>query len=94
MSEILFLHVSMTWLNVGPYLHFHMISLQLFVYLQFQFPLKTLIPDQKNIIWNSKEGFTIRSPSILDTGLFYCETTVNGVTHKQDFIVYRPGEDV
>lgn len=73
---------------------FHMISLQLFVSLQVKYLLKTVIPDQKNIIWNSKEGFTIRSPTVYETGLFNCVTTVNGVTYRRDFIVFRPGEDV
>ncbi|XP_012671579.2 vascular endothelial growth factor receptor 1 isoform X1 [Clupea harengus] len=58
--------------------------------VKFQAPVQTLVPDQKDIIWNSKEGFTIRSPSIVHTGMFYCEATLNGVKHKQHFLVYRP----
>ncbi|XP_041922906.1 vascular endothelial growth factor receptor 1 isoform X1 [Alosa sapidissima] len=58
--------------------------------VKFQVPPQTLNPDQKDIIWNSKEGFTLRSPSIMHTGLFYCETTVNGMKHKQHFYVFRP----
>uniref|UniRef100_A0AAR2IQQ1 receptor protein-tyrosine kinase n=1 Tax=Pygocentrus nattereri TaxID=42514 RepID=A0AAR2IQQ1_PYGNA len=34
-----------------------------------------------NIIWNSRRGFVIRSPTYFYVGLFYCETVINGVTY-------------
>ncbi|KAL2085201.1 hypothetical protein ACEWY4_018521 [Coilia grayii] len=57
--------------------------------VRVQPPRQTLIPDQKDILWDSKEGFTIRSPTVLDTGMFYCETTADGTKHTQYFLVHR-----
>uniref|UniRef100_A0AAY4ANM1 receptor protein-tyrosine kinase n=1 Tax=Denticeps clupeoides TaxID=299321 RepID=A0AAY4ANM1_9TELE len=57
-------------------------------------PIQTLIPDQKNIIWNSRQGFIIRSPSIVHTGLFSCEIKVNGVKHLQHYITHRPVNEI
>uniref|UniRef100_A0A7N6FJN6 receptor protein-tyrosine kinase n=1 Tax=Anabas testudineus TaxID=64144 RepID=A0A7N6FJN6_ANATE len=42
----------------------------------------SLSPDQRNIIWDSKQGFIIRSPTFYYIGLFYCQTITDGVTHK------------
>uniref|UniRef100_A0A8D0CQA1 receptor protein-tyrosine kinase n=1 Tax=Sander lucioperca TaxID=283035 RepID=A0A8D0CQA1_SANLU len=47
-----------------------------------KFPNHSLSPDQRNIIWNSKQGFTIRTPTFYYIGLFYCQTITDGVTHK------------
>ncbi|KAG7273925.1 hypothetical protein CRUP_011061, partial [Coryphaenoides rupestris] len=32
--------------------------------------------DQRNIVWNSKRGFTIRRPDYDHIGLLYCQVTV------------------
>ncbi|XP_028816438.1 vascular endothelial growth factor receptor 1 isoform X2 [Denticeps clupeoides] len=62
--------------------------------IKWQAPIQTLIPDQKNIIWNSRQGFIIRSPSIVHTGLFSCEIKVNGVKHLQHYITHRPVNEI
>ncbi|TRY76063.1 hypothetical protein DNTS_012280 [Danionella cerebrum] len=56
-----------------------------------QFPLQQLVPDHRNIIWNSRQGFIIRSPTYFYIGLFSCETTVNGVKYSNNFLTHRPG---
>uniref|UniRef100_A0A3Q3A5K3 receptor protein-tyrosine kinase n=1 Tax=Kryptolebias marmoratus TaxID=37003 RepID=A0A3Q3A5K3_KRYMA len=38
-----------------------------------------LPPDRKNIIWDSKRGFIIKSPTFYYIGLFYCQTVTDGV---------------
>uniref|UniRef100_A0A8C9X559 receptor protein-tyrosine kinase n=1 Tax=Sander lucioperca TaxID=283035 RepID=A0A8C9X559_SANLU len=58
-----------------------------------KFPNHSLSPDQRNIIWNSKQGFTIRTPTFYYIGLFYCQTITDGVTHKSRiYFVHRPGQ--
>lgn len=53
----------------------------------------SLSPDQRNIIWNSKLGFTIRTPTLFYTGLFFCQAVVDGVTHKShQYYVHRSGQ--
>uniref|UniRef100_A0A671TXM8 receptor protein-tyrosine kinase n=1 Tax=Sparus aurata TaxID=8175 RepID=A0A671TXM8_SPAAU len=47
-----------------------------------KYPHHSLSPDQRNIIWNSKQGFTIRSPTFFYIGMFFCQTITDGVTHK------------
>ncbi|XP_034562745.1 vascular endothelial growth factor receptor 1 isoform X2 [Notolabrus celidotus] len=60
-----------------------------------KFPNHRLNPDHRNIIWNSKQGFTIRSPTFYYIGLFYCETITEGVKHKSRmYIVYRPVSNI
>ncbi|KAM6971481.1 vascular endothelial growth factor receptor 1 [Tautogolabrus adspersus] len=60
-----------------------------------KFPNHSLSPDQRNIIWNSKQGFTIRSPTFYYIGLFYCETITNRVTHKSRiYFVHRPVSNI
>ncbi|XP_011487225.1 vascular endothelial growth factor receptor 1 isoform X2 [Oryzias latipes] len=55
-----------------------------------QFLSKSLPADQKNIVWNSRQGFTIRAPTYYDVGLFHCQATVNGVRHQsQNYFVHR-----
>uniref|UniRef100_A0A665USX7 receptor protein-tyrosine kinase n=1 Tax=Echeneis naucrates TaxID=173247 RepID=A0A665USX7_ECHNA len=39
-----------------------------------KFPNYSLSPDQRNIIWNSSKGFTIRTPTFFYIGLFFCQT--------------------
>uniref|UniRef100_A0A8C8E194 receptor protein-tyrosine kinase n=1 Tax=Oryzias sinensis TaxID=183150 RepID=A0A8C8E194_9TELE len=57
-----------------------------------KFLSKSLPADQKNIVWNSRQGFTIRAPTYYDVGLFHCQATVNGVRHQsQSYFVHRPG---
>ncbi|XP_067234714.1 vascular endothelial growth factor receptor 1 isoform X3 [Chanodichthys erythropterus] len=55
-----------------------------------KFPLHVLAPDYRNIIWNSRQGFTIRSPTYFYIGLFSCETLVNGVKYSNKFLTHRP----
>lgn len=58
-----------------------------------QFPSQSLKPDQINIIWDSKQGFTIRTPTLNYTGLFFCQSITDGVTYRsQHFFVHRPGQ--
>ncbi|XP_070783880.1 vascular endothelial growth factor receptor 1 isoform X2 [Enoplosus armatus] len=60
-----------------------------------KFPNHSLSPDQRNIIWNSKQGFTIRTPTYYYIGLFFCETIANGVTHKSRiYFVHRPVSNI
>ncbi|XP_036934609.1 vascular endothelial growth factor receptor 1 isoform X2 [Acanthopagrus latus] len=55
-----------------------------------QYPNYSLSPDQRNIIWNSKQGFTIRSPTFFYIGMFFCQTITDGVTHKSRvYFVHR-----
>lgn len=52
----------------------------------------SLDPDQRNIIWNSKQGFTIQSPTFFYIDMFSCKTRVNNVTYKsRSYLVHRPG---
>ncbi|XP_058620690.1 vascular endothelial growth factor receptor 1 isoform X2 [Onychostoma macrolepis] len=55
-----------------------------------KFPFHRLAPDYRNIIWNSRQGFTIRSPTFFYIGLFSCETIVNGVKYSNKFLTHRP----
>ncbi|XP_067434475.1 vascular endothelial growth factor receptor 1 isoform X1 [Thunnus thynnus] len=60
-----------------------------------KFPNHSLSPDQRNIIWSSKQGFTIRTPTFYYIGLFYCQTTTDGVTHKSRiYFVHRPVSNI
>lgn len=48
-------------------------------------------PDRKNITWNSKQGFTIHSPTLRHIALFYCQTIINGVERRsRSYFVHRP----
>uniref|UniRef100_A0A8C1HXY4 receptor protein-tyrosine kinase n=2 Tax=Cyprinus carpio TaxID=7962 RepID=A0A8C1HXY4_CYPCA len=53
------------------------------------FHFHRLVPDYTNIIWNSRQGFTIRSPTFFYIGLFSCETIVNGVKYSNKFLTHR-----
>ncbi|XP_057179005.1 vascular endothelial growth factor receptor 1 isoform X2 [Triplophysa rosa] len=55
-----------------------------------KFPLHRLVPDHRSITWNSKHGFTVRSPTFFYIGLFSCETIVNGVKYTNKFLTHRP----
>uniref|UniRef100_A0A4W5K5C6 Platelet-derived growth factor receptor-like protein n=1 Tax=Hucho hucho TaxID=62062 RepID=A0A4W5K5C6_9TELE len=54
-----------------------------------KFPDQELTPDQRNIVWNSRQGFLIRSPTYFYIGLFSCKTTVNGTTHSLSYLTHR-----
>ncbi|XP_039982500.1 vascular endothelial growth factor receptor 1 isoform X2 [Xiphias gladius] len=59
------------------------------------FPNQSLSPDQWNIIWNSKQGFTIQTPTVHNIGLFFCQTITDGVTHKSHkYFVHRPVSNI
>uniref|UniRef100_A0A8D3AUV2 receptor protein-tyrosine kinase n=1 Tax=Scophthalmus maximus TaxID=52904 RepID=A0A8D3AUV2_SCOMX len=58
-------------------------------------PSHSLSPDQRNIIWSSKQGFTIRTPTFYYIGLFFCQTVIDGVTHKSHkYFVHRPVSNI
>uniref|UniRef100_A0A3B4WTA9 receptor protein-tyrosine kinase n=1 Tax=Seriola lalandi dorsalis TaxID=1841481 RepID=A0A3B4WTA9_SERLL len=60
-----------------------------------KFPNHSLSPDQRNIIWNSKQGFTIRTPTFYYIGLFFCQTITDGVTYmSQKYFVHRPVSNI
>ncbi|XP_022600071.1 vascular endothelial growth factor receptor 1 [Seriola dumerili] len=60
-----------------------------------KFPNHSLSPDKRNIIWNSKQGFTIRTPTLYYTGLFFCQTITDGVTYmSQKYFVHRPVSNI
>ncbi|RVE58758.1 hypothetical protein OJAV_G00197900 [Oryzias javanicus] len=60
-----------------------------------QYLSKSYSTDQRNIIWNSRQGFTIRAPTYYDVGLFYCQATVDGVRHQsQSYFVHRPVSNI
>nr|XP_046226781.1 vascular endothelial growth factor receptor 1 isoform X2 [Scatophagus argus] len=60
-----------------------------------KFPSHSLSPDQRNIIWNSKHGFTIRTPTFYYIGLFYCQTVTDGNIHKSRiYFVHRPVSNI
>ncbi|KAM8881731.1 vascular endothelial growth factor receptor 1 isoform 1-T1 [Synchiropus picturatus] len=51
---------------------------------------EVFIPDQRNITWSSKQGFTIHSPTLRHINLFYCQTVINGVTRtSRMYLVHR-----
>lgn len=52
-----------------------------------------LSPDQRNILWDSKVGFTIRSPTFYYTGLFMCETPAAD-QQSRIYIVHRPVSNI
>ncbi|XP_038583827.1 vascular endothelial growth factor receptor 1 isoform X1 [Micropterus salmoides] len=60
-----------------------------------KFPNHSVSPDQRNIIWNSKQGFTIRTPTFYYIGLFFCQTITDGITHKSRiYFVHRPVSNI
>uniref|UniRef100_A0A674DPM9 receptor protein-tyrosine kinase n=1 Tax=Salmo trutta TaxID=8032 RepID=A0A674DPM9_SALTR len=54
-----------------------------------KFPDQELTPDQRNIVWNSRQGFLIHSPTYFYIGLFSCKTSVNGTTHSLSYLTHR-----
>ncbi|KAL1006502.1 hypothetical protein UPYG_G00073180 [Umbra pygmaea] len=48
-----------------------------------------LKPDQRNIVWNSRRGFIIRSPTLFYVGMFSCKTSLNGTTHSISYLTHR-----
>ncbi|XP_028288442.1 vascular endothelial growth factor receptor 1 isoform X2 [Parambassis ranga] len=60
-----------------------------------KFPSRSLSPDQRNIIWSSNRGFTIRTPTFYYIGLFFCQTVADGVKHKSRvYFVHRPVSNI
>lgn len=60
-----------------------------------KFPNLSLTPDQKNIIWNSKQGFTIRTTTFFNIGLFHCQTVIQGVKYgSREYFVHRPVSNI
>uniref|UniRef100_A0A8C7PIZ6 receptor protein-tyrosine kinase n=1 Tax=Oncorhynchus mykiss TaxID=8022 RepID=A0A8C7PIZ6_ONCMY len=57
-----------------------------------KFPDQELTPDQRNIVWNSRQGFLIHSPTYFYIGLFSCKTSVNGTTHSLNYLTHRQGD--
>lgn len=58
-----------------------------------QYHRHSLSADQRNIIWNSRRGFTIRSPTFFYIGLFFCRTTGDEVRHQsRSYFVHRIGQ--
>lgn len=54
-----------------------------------KYPDQAMIPDHRNIVWNSRQGFVVRRPSFIYIGLFSCQTTVEGVTHVSKYLAIR-----
>uniref|UniRef100_A0A3Q1GY33 receptor protein-tyrosine kinase n=1 Tax=Acanthochromis polyacanthus TaxID=80966 RepID=A0A3Q1GY33_9TELE len=60
-----------------------------------KFPSDSLSPDRRNILWSSKRGFTIRTPTFYYIGLFFCQTVIDGVKHKSRiYFVHRPVSNI
>ncbi|XP_041824241.1 vascular endothelial growth factor receptor 1 isoform X2 [Melanotaenia boesemani] len=60
-----------------------------------KFPNLSLTPDQRNIIWNSKQGFTIRTTTFFNIGLFHCQTVIQGVKYgSREYFVHRPVSNI
>ncbi|XP_054863011.1 vascular endothelial growth factor receptor 1 isoform X2 [Amphiprion ocellaris] len=60
-----------------------------------KFPSYSLSPDRRNILWSSKRGFTIRTPTFFYIGLFFCQTVIDGVKHKSRiYFVHRPVSNI
>lgn len=55
-----------------------------------KYPNVHISPDQRNIIWNSRIGFTIRTPTYYYVGPFQCEAISDGIAYRsQLFFVHR-----
>ncbi|XP_075936299.1 vascular endothelial growth factor receptor 1-like [Anarhichas minor] len=60
-----------------------------------KFPNQSLSRDHRNIVWNSKYGFTVQTPTFDYIGLFYCQTITEGVTQKSRiYFVHRPVSNI
>lgn len=60
-----------------------------------KYPNHSLSPDQRNIVWSSKQGYTIRTPTFYYIGLFFCQTITDGVAHKSRiYFVHRPVSNI
>ncbi|XP_069780751.1 vascular endothelial growth factor receptor 2 isoform X2 [Narcine bancroftii] len=57
------------------------------VTLHAKYPEKYIIPDGTTSLWDNKNGFTILSQKIKDSGLVQCETTLNGRVYKSTVYV-------
>ncbi|XP_062336383.1 vascular endothelial growth factor receptor 1 isoform X2 [Osmerus eperlanus] len=54
-----------------------------------KYPDQPLVPDHRNIVWNSRQGFVVRRPSFIFVGLFSCQATVDGVKHTSKYLAIR-----
>ncbi|XP_058883994.1 vascular endothelial growth factor receptor 1-like isoform X2 [Acipenser ruthenus] len=59
-----------------------------------KFPEERLIPDGKNLIWNSKHGFIIPDPTYQFIGLLSCEATSNGVLYSTKYLTHRQANTI
>lgn len=58
-----------------------------------QYPNQKLTLDHRSIVWNSKQGFTIRSPTFSFVGLIFCQAVAEGVVHNSPkYFVHRHGQ--
>ncbi|XP_047205627.1 vascular endothelial growth factor receptor 1 isoform X2 [Girardinichthys multiradiatus] len=56
---------------------------------------RPLSQGQRNIIWNSKQGFTIQMPTYISTGLFHCEAVIDGLKHNsRAYYVHRTASSI
>ncbi|XP_076869572.1 vascular endothelial growth factor receptor 1 isoform X2 [Brachyhypopomus gauderio] len=55
-----------------------------------KFPNSQIEPDQRNIVWNSRQGFVIRNSTLSYIGLFSCKTVIDGTTYTNTFLTHRP----
>ncbi|XP_029005341.1 vascular endothelial growth factor receptor 1 isoform X2 [Betta splendens] len=55
-----------------------------------KFPNQRMKPDHVNILWDSKQGFTIRTPTLNCTGFYFCQSIIDAVTHNShNYYVHR-----
>ncbi|XP_040023464.2 vascular endothelial growth factor receptor 1 isoform X2 [Gasterosteus aculeatus] len=55
-----------------------------------KYPNQKLTLDHRSIVWNSKQGFTIRSPTFSFVGLIFCQAVAEGVVHNSPkYFVHR-----
>ncbi|XP_064413025.1 vascular endothelial growth factor receptor 1 [Latimeria chalumnae] len=60
-----------------------------------KFPMGTLIPDGKNITWDSRQGFVIPKPTYQFIGLLTCEAkTRNGHLVSKTYLTHRQGNKI
>uniref|UniRef100_A0A4W4FV06 receptor protein-tyrosine kinase n=1 Tax=Electrophorus electricus TaxID=8005 RepID=A0A4W4FV06_ELEEL len=55
-----------------------------------KFPKIRIGTDQRNIVWNSRQGFVIHSPTMFYIGMFSCKTVINETTYTNTFLTHRP----
>ncbi|KAA0708703.1 Vascular endothelial growth factor receptor 2 [Triplophysa tibetana] len=50
--------------------------------LYTKYPVKELVPDGKEVLWDSKKGFIIQSHMVSYAGVVYCETIIQNETYQ------------